>query len=83
MDKTKNIVVKIIVGLISIYNRCISPYIPASCRHTPTCSEYTKTALKQHGLLLGCYLSIRRILRCMPLGTHGYDPVPRNKKRER
>ena len=55
---------------------CISPMTPASCRYTPTCSEYAVQALKKHGPVKGLYLAVKRILRCHPWGGSGYDPVP-------
>lgn len=61
---------------IAFYQTCISPLTPASCRFTPTCSEYAKQALKKHGPIKGLYLAIWRILRCNPWGGSGYDPVP-------
>ena len=61
---------------VKIYKYTISPLLPNSCRHVPTCSEYTIEALKVHGPLRGTCLAIWRILRCNPWGTHGYDPVP-------
>lgn len=61
---------------IVFYQRCISPFTPASCRFTPTCSEYAKQALKKHGPIKGLGLAIWRILRCNPWGGSGYDPVP-------
>ena len=61
---------------IIFYQRCISPFTPASCRFTPTCSEYAKQALKKHGPIKGLALAIWRILRCNPWGGSGYDPVP-------
>lgn len=61
---------------IIFYQRCISPFTPASCRFTPTCSEYAKQALKKHGPIKGLGLAIWRILRCNPWGGSGYDPVP-------
>jgi hypothetical protein len=61
---------------IVFYQRCISPFTPASCRFTPTCSEYAKQALKKHGPVKGLALAIWRILRCNPWGGSGYDPVP-------
>jgi len=47
-----------------------------SCRFTPTCSHYAVEALEKHGFFRGTYLSIKRILRCNPWGSFGYDPVP-------
>lgn len=46
------------------------------CRHQPTCSEYTMEAIIKYGSLRGCYLGMKRVLRCNPWGTSGYDPVP-------
>lgn len=61
---------------VKLYQYVISPFLPNSCRHVPTCSQYTIEALKTHGIFKGTWLSINRILRCNPYGTHGYDPVP-------
>ncbi|MEJ5315551.1 MAG: membrane protein insertion efficiency factor YidD [Tenuifilum sp.] len=62
--------------LIKIYQIFLSPYLPNSCRFTPTCSAYSVEALKKHGFFKGLWLSVRRISRCHPWGGHGYDPVP-------
>jgi len=64
---------------IKIYQLVISPIIPNSCRHIPTCSQYAIEALKIHGIFKGTWLAVKRILRCHPWGTHGYDPVPPRK----
>lgn len=61
---------------IFFYQRCISPFTPASCRFTPTCSQYAVEAIRKHGPFKGFYLAVRRILRCHPWGGSGYDPVP-------
>lgn len=68
--------------MIKFYQRAISPYFPATCRHQPTCSHYAIEALIKHGLFFGSYLAVRRILRCHPWGTSGYDPVPEKFKRK-
>ena len=64
------------LGLIRIYQRTISPGLGNVCRFEPSCSHYTYEAIERHGLLRGCILGIRRLLRCRPLGGSGYDPVP-------
>jgi putative membrane protein insertion efficiency factor len=61
---------------IKFYKYSISPLLPNSCRHVPTCSEYAIESLRIHGIFRGSALAIWRILRCNPWGTHGYDPVP-------
>lgn len=65
-----------LIGIIKIYQLIPGPW-HNSCRHIPSCSNYAIEAIKIHGSIKGSYLSIKRILRCNPLGTKGYDPVPK------
>jgi putative membrane protein insertion efficiency factor len=76
------ILIRIFMIPVYFYKYAISPLTPASCRHIPSCSQYALEALKIHGPIKGIYLATRRILKCHPWGTHGYDPVP-DKKNER
>ncbi|MFD1096730.1 membrane protein insertion efficiency factor YidD [Salegentibacter chungangensis] len=62
--------------LVKFYRHFISPLTPGSCRYSPTCSQYSLTALKRFGILKGGWLSLKRILSCNPWGGSGYDPVP-------
>lgn len=66
------------IGLVRMYQSCISPFIGAraACRFTPSCSEYTAQAIAKYGPVRGTIMGIRRILRCRPGGGFGYDPVP-------
>ena len=50
------------------------------CRHLPTCSNYAKEAIEKYGTIKGSILSIKRIIKCNPLGTTGYDPVPQKEE---
>ncbi|MDR2119424.1 MAG: membrane protein insertion efficiency factor YidD [Tannerella sp.] len=72
----KRLLVHILLIPVYFYKYCISPLKPATCRYTPTCSEYAVQALKKHGPLKGLWLAIRRICRCHPWGGCGHDPVP-------
>ena len=65
------------IWLISIYQRLISPLVGPCCRFHPTCSEYAKEALESHGLMMGVWLTLKRLSKCHPLGGSGFDPVPR------
>ncbi|MSQ22806.1 MAG: membrane protein insertion efficiency factor YidD [Dehalococcoidia bacterium] len=65
-----------VLGLIRLYKRTLSPYWPASCRYTPTCSDYAHEAVLRFGAMNGGWLVLRRLARCRPLGGSGYDPVP-------
>ena len=71
----------ILILPVRLYQIFISPVLPNSCRHVPTCSTYAIEALKIHGPIKGLYLGVRRILKCHPWGTHGYDPVPPKKEK--
>ena len=66
------------IWLISIYQRFISPLRGPCCRFHPTCSEYAKEALETHGLVMGIWMTIKRLSKCHPLGGSGFDPVPRS-----
>ncbi|MBI5778877.1 MAG: membrane protein insertion efficiency factor YidD [Planctomycetes bacterium] len=65
----------IIIFLVRAYQYGISPLHPPVCRFQPTCSEYFIQAVDKKGILLGVFYGLRRLLRCHPLGGHGYDPV--------
>ena len=62
--------------LIQIYRYTLSPYIGNQCRYYPTCSHYAEDALKEHGLIGGIIISIKRIFRCHPWHEGGFDPIP-------
>jgi len=73
-----------LILIIKFYKYFISPYLPASCRYLPTCSEYFIDSLKIYGIFKGSFLGVKRISRCHPIkilgGKSGYDPVPILKK---
>ena len=58
------------------YKLTLSPLIGNQCRFMPTCSDYGRDALLDHGPVRGGYLTLRRLCRCHPWGASGYDPVP-------
>lgn len=72
----KKILIAPFLVLIKIYQLCISPLTPATCRYQPTCSHYSVEALKKHGLFKGGWLAVKRIFSCHPWGGSGHDPVP-------
>jgi len=69
-------VTRVAVAVITLYQRLLSPLLPRACRFAPTCSEYAKLALAEHGALRGTWLALRRVMRCHPLHPGGYDPPP-------
>jgi len=70
----------ILVHVVKLYCKVMSPVMPATCRFHPTCSHYMIEALEQHGALKGLYLGFRRIFRCHPYYKGDFvDPVPDNK----
>ena len=67
---------RIFIFFIFIYQKFISPKLPRMCRYKPSCSEYTKQAIKKYGFLQGGLMGWRRIKRCNPNGGSGFDPLP-------
>ena len=62
--------------LIRVYQLLLSPLLPPSCRYLPSCSDYAVEAIGRHGAIVGVGLAARRLARCHPWGSSGYDPVP-------
>jgi len=67
---------RLVVGLIMLYQRLISPLFGNVCRFEPSCSEYTRQAVLRHGVARGSWLGVKRLSRCHPFHPGGYDPVP-------
>jgi putative membrane protein insertion efficiency factor len=65
----------LIVALIG-YRRFVSPLLGPRCRFYPSCSAYAMEAVQLHGALRGSWLAIRRLSRCHPFHSGGFDPVP-------
>ena len=63
-------------GLIRAYQLTVSPLMPGACRYFPTCSEFARQAIDTHGTAKGSWLAAKRLARCQPWGSWGYDPVP-------
>ena len=83
MEKTGKALRKITIALplllVKFYQWFISPMLGQRCRFHPTCSYYAIEALNSHGLLIGGWLSIKRILKCHPFNPGGNDPVPESR----
>lgn len=73
---------QVLLFFIQLYRYTISPAqtflfgATSGCRFTPTCSQYAKEAIEEHGAMTGSLLAFKRICRCHPFGGCGHDPVP-------
>ncbi|HEY7497221.1 MAG TPA: membrane protein insertion efficiency factor YidD [Vicinamibacterales bacterium] len=65
-----------LLALLVVYKGLISPLFAGSCRFEPSCSEYARLAILEHGAIRGAWLATRRLARCRPFGAYGLDPVP-------
>lgn len=66
---------QLLILLLTLYQRCLSPFLPPACRFAPTCSSYAVEALRKYGLWRGLWLAMRRLCRCHPFHPGGFDPV--------
>lgn len=73
----KQLITSILIALVRFYQIALSPYLPNSCRYTPTCSQYMIEAIREWGPLHGTWLGMKRLASCHPWGGHGHDPVPK------
>ena len=67
--------------LVRAYQLALSPFAGGACRFQPSCSEYAIQAIQEHGAARGLRLALKRVARCHPLGSSGFDPVPRRSDR--
>lgn len=74
---------KILIKMIQVYQKYISPLKSTKCPYYPCCSAYGIEAISIHGAFWGSLLAIWRILRCNPFSKGGYDPVPEKKEKIR
>lgn len=82
VEWTGKISAKVLISLVKFYQLAISPYLGSSCRHTPTCSHYMVEAIQEWGAAKGFWMGFKRILRCHPWGTSGFDPVPKKENQQ-
>ncbi|WP_286270737.1 membrane protein insertion efficiency factor YidD [Thalassotalea hakodatensis] len=82
MAKNNSTPQKIAISAVKAYQRWLSPLLGSNCRFTPTCSFYAIEAINRFGVVKGCWLAGKRILKCHPLNAGGEDPVPPKKKRK-
>jgi hypothetical protein len=68
-------VARLLASSVRGYQRLFAGRV-SPCRHVPSCSTYALEALESHGATRGGWLATKRLCRCHPWGTHGYDPVP-------
>ena len=67
---------QILAAMVAGYQRLVSPLLPRACRFVPTCSEYARQAILEHGVRRGVGLALARLVRCNPFNPGGYDPPP-------
>jgi len=72
----------VLIPLIKLYKRALSPWLGNVCRFEPSCSTYALCCLESHGALRGTLLSVLRVCKCHPFHPGGYDPPPLPPQRE-
>jgi putative membrane protein insertion efficiency factor len=67
---------RLLIGLVHLYQRAISPLLAPSCRFEPSCSRYAEACLQAHGAGRGSLLSLIRLCKCHPFHPGGIDLPP-------
>jgi len=66
---------KIVLFLISFYQKYLTILSFGSCRYHPTCSSYAKMQFEHNNFFKALFFSTIRILKCNPLFDGGFDYV--------
>jgi uncharacterized protein len=72
----KSLAAAALIAAIKAYQLTLSPWLGRQCRYLPTCSAYAEEAVRRFGARRGAWLAAKRLGRCHPWGSSGYDPVP-------
>ena len=67
---------RLILALLAVYKRSLSPLLGERCRFDPTCADYARVAVARFGAARGGVLALWRLARCQPLCRGGFDAVP-------
>lgn len=76
--RSRGLVAGAALGALWLYQRSLSPlfyFLGARCRHAPSCSDYAADAFRMHHPWRAFWLTVSRVSRCHPFGSHGIDPV--------
>lgn len=68
-------IVRLLIRIIGLYQKHLSPMLGRRCRFYPTCSQYAIQVLSKYGLFIGLFKAIKRIIKCNPFHPGGYDPA--------
>lgn len=69
---------RLLAAAARAYQLLLRPLLPRACRFEPSCSDYFRSAVEEHGASRGAWLSLKRLARCQPFSPGGFDPVPRH-----
>ncbi|MBC8108790.1 MAG: membrane protein insertion efficiency factor YidD [Anaerolineae bacterium] len=65
----------LLIHLVLLYRVTLGKLLGGQCRFQPTCSQYAIDAVDKYGAMKGSWRAIKRIARCHPFSTGGYDPA--------
>lgn len=76
VEPATGLLARLLIAILVVYRKLVSPLLGPSCRFHPTCSRYAIEAIRAHGAFRGTWLALRRVSRCHPFHEGGLDPVP-------
>lgn len=70
-------------GSLYLYQNVLSKHFSADCLYSPSCSEFSKQAIKECGLLKGILLTTDRLNRCNRIAAQDLKRYPLDPKTNR
>lgn len=62
-------------AMMFVYQRFMSPQLPSTCLYHPSCSAFSKSLIREYGLVVGVVTTADRLFRCNRVAAFDIHPM--------